>query len=30
MCVMAWNVVKTVQAGRPEPARVPIALPAHA
>jgi cytochrome c oxidase cbb3-type subunit I len=30
MCVMGWNVVKTVQAGRPEPARVPLAVPAHA
>jgi len=30
MCVMAWNVVKTVQAGRPEPVRIPAIVPAHA
>ena len=29
MLIMAWNVVKTVQAGRPEPVRIP-AVVAHA
>jgi hypothetical protein len=23
MCVMAWNVIKTVQAGKPELVRIP-------
>ncbi|MBE7418572.1 MAG: cytochrome-c oxidase, cbb3-type subunit I [Ideonella sp.] len=30
MCVMAWNVVQTMRAGRPEPVRIPAVAAAHA